>query len=155
MLAGRENDFERSVSLYRQAIEFDPTFADAWLWLALMRFGNFGHGSLNISMVLEVADQALEEANKHMDNPAETSEVYNYVKALRLRRQMWAGHNISADEKRLLESSFKKAIELNPSRSTTYLSLALYYRNVGMLREAEDQLGESLNRDPLYGAGMY
>ncbi len=155
MLAGRENDFERSVSLYRQAIEFDPTFADAWLWLALMHFGNFGHGSLDISMVLEVADQALEEANKHMDNPAETSEVYNYVKALRLRRQMWAGHNISADEKRLLESSFKKAIELNPSRSTTYLSLALYYRTVGMLRDAEDQLGESLNRDPLYRAGMY
>ena len=155
MLADRAENFERAVSLYQRAIELDPTFADAWLRLALTHFFFFGRVDLDIDTILAVADQALEEADKFMDNPAETSDVYNYVKALRLRRQIWAGHAISSDEKRLLENSFKKAIELNPSRSTTYLSLALYYRNVGMTREAEDQLRESLSRDPLYGAGMY
>ncbi len=109
LLARRAEKFERAVSLYKRAIELDPTFADAWLRLVLAHFGYFGRTDLEIDTVLAVADQALQEADKHMDDPAGTSERYNYVKALRLRRQIWAGHNISADEKRLLESSFKKS----------------------------------------------
>lgn len=155
LLARRADDLDRAISLFKRAIELDPEFTDAWLWLAFVHLANLGPNFADIHLVLDVTEQALNEVEKYMDNPAETSDIFNYVKALYLRRQMFAGKDVTADDRRLLETSFKKAIELNPSRPQTYLSLAIYYRNAGMIREAEDQLRAALDRDPLYGAGMY
>ena len=107
-------------------------------------------GQPSVHIVLEEADKALKKAEDLLENPGATSHTYNYLKAMKLRRQLWMGNYGDVDMEREMEQAFQQAIKLNPSETLPYISFSNYYMKKHEVRKAEDLMRQALKRDPLH-----
>ena len=155
MLSRQAQGFERGVELVDRAIELDPGYAEAYLLKAFFYLGAFGSGhGIKIDELLDICKTSLAKAEELLQDAAETSHEYNWVKGMCLRRTLWMGRG-NLDMEREMEAAFKKAVEINPSNTTPHISYAIYLRRENRIREAENQIRQALDLDRLYQGAMY
>jgi len=131
----------RSIDLYQQAIEIDPTFALAYSGLAdtynLICAPEAGGGDESPNEVLPKARTAALKAISLDPTLAEPHVSLAHV--LMYYDRDWAG----------AEREFKKAIELNPRYATAHHWYAIYLSIVGRQDEALAEIKRAQELDPL------
>jgi len=155
MLAEEADDFKRAIELLDRAIELDTAFVDALLargFIAMVSWYAPGGGGIEAAMKL--CEKNLDLVLEQMPNAAEISYKYNWLYGVHLRQMIWLGHG-NLDMEREMEAMFNKAIELNPSESLIHISYAIYLRRENRIREAEDQIRQTLELDRLNQTAMF
>lgn len=126
----------------KEAANLDPTFADAWAGLALVRAEQFQTGALGLQDYLETAEPAVETALKLRPDSASAH-------ATRARIQLASGDGQAA------ERSFEKALSLAPGNSYVLEAYGQSLRIIGNLARAKEILERGLELDPLSPSLMF
>jgi TolB-like protein len=131
--------YERSVGLYEAAIEKDPTFAPAWA------------GEADAYMALSGTFPRLTEQKGRLEKMRVAAERAIQLDPLSPEANDAAASVYARDGKwKESERSFRRAIELNPSRSATRGNFAMYLlMPLGRFDEAIGELRIAERSDPL------
>lgn len=132
-----EDDLNRAIGYFRQAIELDPKFARAYasiancyIWLGLL---NFTPPKETYAEAREWAFKALEIDNK----------IANAHASLAFTSMFFEWDWESA------ERGFKYAIELNPNYPTAHFGYSLLLTALGQFSEALVEINKALHVDPI------
>jgi serine/threonine protein kinase/Tfp pilus assembly protein PilF len=134
---GTEEEIEKGLDYFKQAIEEDPTYALAYVgisdcYIILADFG-FLSSKEAYPEVRAAAEKALE-----MDNTL--AEAYASLGYVKFRYDWdWAG----------AEREFKRAIELDPNYVYAHINYSLYLSDMGRNDEAIKEAKRGLESDPL------
>ena len=134
---GTEEDMEKSLDYFQQAIEEDPTYAPAYVGKAdcYIILADFGYLSSKEAYpkVRAAAEKALE-----MDNTL--AGAYASLGYVKYRYDWdWAG----------AEKDFKRALDLDPNYGYAHLSYSLYLSDMGRHNEAIKEAKRGLESDAL------
>ena len=134
---GTEEDMEKSLDYFQQAIEEDPTYAPAYVGKAdcYIILADFGYLSSKEAYpkVRAAAEKALE-----MDNTL--AGAYASLGYVKYRYDWdWAG----------AEKDFKRALDLDPNYGYAHLSYSLYLSDMGRHDEAIKEAKRGLESDAL------
>ncbi len=136
-LRARAAGLRDSTELFQQAIASDSSFAPAYAGLATTyayRTGNTNNDSLHELPKMRAA------AEKAIELDPLLAEAHGALGIAYARDARWT----------LSEKSFRRAIELDPSRSATYADFAVnVLLTQGKIREALDQMRVAQRSDPL------
>jgi adenylate cyclase len=134
---GGPKGFARSIPLFDQAIEKDPSFAPAYAGLAQAHV--ILSGNANFDMPDEVPKLRV-AAEKAIQLDPLSAESYDALGAAYARDAQWAQ----------AEKSFLRAIEIQPGRAESRTHFAAYYLlPLGRISAAIDQLHTAEKSDPL------
>ncbi len=155
MLAREANGHKRTINLTQRVIELNPPYVDAYIFRGFLAMASwYQRDGGGIETALGQCEISLGKARELMGDAVEMSFQYHWLNGICLRQTIWLGRG-NPDMERAMEAAFKKAVELNPSASTPYISYAIYLRWENRTREAEDQIRKSLELDRLYPGAMY
>lgn len=135
----KENTFESlrlAESYFKEATELDPEYAQAWTAIAGTRNDMFDTGMISVQEYIAVAEPAITISLKLDDRVPET---YAQMAGL-----SWRSGKL--DE---VETTFKKALELNPRDSISLSNYGRYLRQTGRPQEAIPILERALDGDPI------
>ena len=146
-LKGRTLLYQRGLSIpkaiecFKQAVELDADYAQAWAGLA-DGYTTFAYSGFKPAA--EVMPRALEAARRALQMDPDLAEAHN---ALACATLMYERNFDTA------EQEFKQALELNPNymQARTWYGLFLLHWVAGRVEEARDQLSRALEADPLSG----
>ena len=105
--------YNRSIGPYQEAIAKDPSFAPAYAGLAAAHAARSGQFAFNLDDELSKMRAAAEKA---IQLDPLLAEAHDAMAMAHSRAAQWE----------LSEKSFRRAIELDPSRSTTYGNIAMF-----------------------------
>ena len=134
---GTEEDMEKSLDYFQQAIEEDPSYAPAYVGKAdcYILLADFGY--LSSKEAYPKLRAAAEKALEMDDTLAGAYASLGYVK---YRYDWdWAG----------AEKDFKRALDLDPNYGYAHLSYSLYLSDMGRHDEAIKEAKRGLESDPL------
>jgi len=120
----------------RQAVELDPDYAQAWAAIANTRARMLETGMIDTEQYIDVAEPAIARALQLDERQPEA-----YAEQAHLR---WR-----TDEMVAAETSFQKALALNPTDSVSLAGYGRYLRTTNRLVEAVPVLERALRNDPL------
>ncbi len=122
----QSNHFEEAIVAYQKAIEYDPSFSEAYykLGIALGKLGKAKDGILNLEKALQL-------------DPHNAS-IYNALGAMYGMLQQY--------EKAI--EQFKKAVDLDPRLSLAYNNLGILYGKIGDHKRAIEVLKLAVQIDP-------
>jgi adenylate cyclase len=126
-----------------QAIQLDPNFALAWVWLAVDTLVPVDFGVPHPKESLERARQLAQQALRLSPELAEPHFVLGYV----YRKLDW---NWTA-----AEAEVRQGLSLDPTNSLGFFYLSLIYKTLGRWADSEQQLRLALARDPLSTFAYY
>ena len=111
-----QEDLERSIELYQEAIKLDPQFAEAYAEIgnSYMLLGIYGNTPWE-----EATTQAKTYANKALRINPNTSRSYSVLAFINMQNKHW-------DK---AEELFEKAIEINPNDATAHHHFSMYLRD--------------------------
>jgi tetratricopeptide (TPR) repeat protein len=130
-----EEDVNRAIDCFNRAIEIDPSYALAYVGLADCHTVLANNLSLNTTENFAAATSAIEKALSLDD---ELGEAYTSDAQLKMRHYDWEN----------AESSFKRAISLNPNYATAHLWYGLMLAIVGRTEEATKCFDIAIDLDP-------
>jgi len=134
---GTEEEMEKSLDYFQQAIEEDPTYALAYVGKADCYILLADYGYLSSNEAYPKVRAAAEKALKMDDTLA---GVYTCLGGVKFRYDWdWAG----------AERDFKRAIELDPNYAYAHANYSLYLSNMGRHDEAIKEAKRGLESDPL------
>jgi len=134
---GTEEEMEKGLDYFQQAIEEDPTYALAYVGKADCYILLADYGYLSSNEANPKVRAAAEKALEMDDTMAGAHASLGYVK---FRYDWdWAG----------AERDFKRAIELDPNYGSAHMSYSVYLSNMGRHDEAIKEAKRSLESDPL------
>jgi TolB-like protein/Flp pilus assembly protein TadD len=149
--AGRNNLYLRRFDTlqearrqFTRAIEIDPDYAQAYAGLAetiLVTLTN--HRSIEPAEAFELASSAVDKALELDDELAEAHAVRGLLKY-----SQWAGTRIGNGNVEAARS-FRRAIELNPNLSNTYVWFSSLRESEGDYETAAELLNKAMHVDPL------
>jgi tetratricopeptide (TPR) repeat protein len=130
-------NLNKAIDCYKQAIQVDPRFAEAYAalgqaYVLLSSYGGPGP-SQPLLQAEEVAEKAL-QLNSHL---GQAHTVLAVVKV----DQDWDWHGA--------EEEFRRAAELDPNDSTTHHWFALHLARLHRFPEAEAEMQRALELDPI------
>ena len=131
---------EKSVVYYQNAINADPTYAEAYAALGDAYIVLSGYGSdpsSSIAKAQSAAEAALRFAKGEVEAEAEAHAVLGAVKTERDRD--WSG----------AEVEYRRALELDPSYPTAHHWYSLHLSRMGRMKEAEIEIQRARALDPL------
>lgn len=131
---------ERSVVYYQNAINADPSYAEAYAALGISYVVLSGYGSdpsNSLAKAQLAAESALRLGGGQAEAEAEAHTVLGAVKTERDRD--WPG----------AELEYKRALELDPSYPTAHHWYSLHLSRLGRTREAEIEIQRARALDPL------
>ena len=138
-LKGREEYekyyFENAPKFLEKALELDPTFASAYLWLA--------RAYRSISNI-EASNEAYEKAKTFSEKATEKERLY--IEA------SYASARERDPEKRI--RILKQIAKKYPKEKQVHYSLANYYRSQKLYDEAIEEFNRALELDPNYGLAL-
>jgi TolB-like protein/Tfp pilus assembly protein PilF len=121
---------------FREATEFDPDYAQAWVAIAENSSRGYGIGMSSMQEYIEAAEPAVTRAlalNDHLP------EAHAQLATLK-----WRQGDVTA-----AEESFSTALNLNPGDGRSLLTFGEYLRQTGRPSEAMPVLKKALADDPL------
>jgi TolB-like protein/DNA-binding winged helix-turn-helix (wHTH) protein len=129
--------YRKAITYFQQAIDLDPSFAEAYSGLA------DSYVFLVVTDVLSPTDgsyKALDSAHRAVSLGENVAESHNSLANVMMNfRWDWSG----------AEPEFKRAIELNPSYSNEHRIYAAFLAAMGRHREAWEQISQAMRTDPL------
>jgi eukaryotic-like serine/threonine-protein kinase len=131
-----EDGAKKSLSYFRQAIEDDPTYAQAYSGLADSYVALTGYGKPPPNEVLALAKAA---ATKALELDDKLAEAHSSLALTRDYEWDWAG----------AEREHRRAIELNPGYATAHHWYATHLARMGRLAEAVAESKRAQELDPL------
>jgi adenylate cyclase len=143
-LKGRELRYKRSYEALKEAIRhfeiavaLDPSYAPAYVGVAdcYMVCRNEGYMSLD-----EAFSKARDYVSRAIKLDPNLGQAHNILGSI----QWWGSHDYVQSE-----TSFKKAISLDPSNSRIHHTYGLYLSQTGRIDEAEQQIRKAMELDPL------
>ncbi len=133
---GNQQDLEKALDLYNQAISIDPNMALAWAGKSAVYFGLTSFSVLDPEQGLKEAEQAARRA-LYLDSTL--AEAHSRLADVERGNWHWSA----------AEAEYKRAIELSPSLAIAHTALALLLAEVGRPKEAFEEIGRAQALDPL------
>jgi TolB-like protein/DNA-binding winged helix-turn-helix (wHTH) protein/Tfp pilus assembly protein PilF len=131
------DNLTKSVALFRQAIELDPAYADAYAGLS---HAYYVMGMLGIRAPGEAYPKAKTAAEKALELDTTVAEAHNTLAEVKKGYEWdWSA----------AEVAFKRALELNPSYSLANAGYAGLLANLGRHEEAIAHARRALELDPV------
>jgi tetratricopeptide (TPR) repeat protein len=131
------SDQEIALHYFEQAIEKDPKFAIAYAGISSVWVRRGVIGSVSAE---EATPKAMAALTKALELDSTRAEVYRSLATIQmLQKWDWKG----------AESSFKKAIALNPNYAEAHILYGFFLKTVGRMKEAIEQDELALKLDPL------
>jgi TolB-like protein/Tfp pilus assembly protein PilF len=124
-----EGDMGAVLAHLERAVEIDPSFAEAWAFMAQVITEMAGDGQIELTEARRRAGEALDRA---LELDPEIAEVYAVLGTL------------TADE-----PSLRRSVELNPSSAFAQLELGIHLVGAGKHDEGFDRLQTALRLDPV------
>jgi TolB-like protein/DNA-binding winged helix-turn-helix (wHTH) protein/Flp pilus assembly protein TadD len=131
---------EKSVLYYQNAINADPTYAEAYAALGIAYVVLTGYGSdpsNSLAKAQSAAEAALRLGGGEAEAEAEAHTVLGAVKTERDRD--WPGADVE----------YRRALELDPSYPTAHHWYSLHLSRLGRTKEAEIEIQRARALDPL------
>ncbi len=131
------DSLERSLHYYRQAIEMDPEYAEAYAAMggAYVLFGTYGAVDPSTSLL-----QARNAAEKALELDDSLGDAHTVLAAVKVDHDWdWQG----------AEEEFRQAIRLSPNSATAHHWYGLHLSRMRRYREAEVEMQRALALDPL------
>jgi Tfp pilus assembly protein PilF len=110
--AFKSAQFPQAVEHFKTAVELEPDFATARLYLAVAYMQQYVPGAEGAEN-MKMADQAMAEFQKVLDKDPNNKTAAAYIATLKLNQHKW-------DE---AENWYKKVIQLDPKNTDAYYSL--------------------------------
>lgn len=148
LLQRRRSDVEQAISLYRQALSFDPGYAKAWAGLAegQLVLANFGSGP-DTENAFEGGRKAARQALTLDPNIAQAHSSLGLI----LLQYDW---NLRDAEQQL-----QMAVRSNPGVAANHMRMAILMSDEGRNAEAEAEIAQAREVDPhwpvIEGTAMY
>ncbi len=134
-----ERGFQKGIQYFGEAIEGNPSYAQAYAGLAGCHCQLGGHG-MELLRPRETLPKAKVAALKAIELDGSLAEAHAVLGMIRLKYDWyWSG----------AEEAFKQAINLNPSYAQAHLWYSLYFEVLGRPEEAINEARLALNLDPL------
>lgn len=130
-------DLQKAINYYQKAIEIDPKFASAWTGLARAHRLQANRGELPRDEGYKKARKEVEKAFSLNENLAAAHAEMGWIK----RSYDWDWNGA--------ESSFQRALELEPGNSTIIRGAAVLSGTLGRFEEAIEMNERALALDPL------
>ena len=134
---GSPDSYQEAIGYFQKAIERDPSFAPAYAGLAAVYWNLSENGLMEYRKGYSQAKLAAQKAIELDSNLAEGHAVL--AETLIDFEWDWTGAG----------AEFRRALELNPSSSTTRFSYALYLAKMGRAHEAIAEAETGLKLDPI------
>jgi tetratricopeptide (TPR) repeat protein len=134
---GTEEEMEKGLDYFQQAIEEDPTYALAYVGKAdcYIILADYGYISSN-----ETYPKARAAAEKALEMDNTLAGAYASLGYIKFKYDWdWAG----------AERDFKRAIELNPNYAYAHINYSIYLSDMGRHNEAIEEAKRGLESDPL------
>ncbi len=129
----------KAIEHFREAIEFDPTYALAFAGLA-DSYTLLGSAGYDAPRPLEMMPMAKAAAVKALEIDESLAEAHTSLAFIKFRLDWdWAG----------AEEEFTRAIELNPGSATSHHWYAIYLTAMDRQEEAIDEIKRAQRLDPL------
>jgi non-specific serine/threonine protein kinase len=173
------DDFNKSETLLKKAIELDPEYAPSYAELADLYNTYYNEKAQDVDekkKYLDLQEEYIDSAYKLDPYSAEVNLVMGYVqtakgeiekaynsykKAILIQPGRMDSHYSLADfyrERGLSHLAIKhrtKAIELNPLHSNSYAQRAISFNALGEIEKAEKDLQKALELDPNHEFALY
>lgn len=132
-----QQDLERSVELFEEAVKRDPKYARAYAAIA-DSYNQLGYlGFRPIGVTIPKAQQAAQHALELDPQLADAHAALGFLNA------MWTW------EWKQAEFQYQRALELDPNYVPAHHYYALFLASAGRLKEAEEQMAIAQKLDPL------
>jgi TolB-like protein/Tfp pilus assembly protein PilF len=146
--AGEDEDIQKAVRYFENAIRLDPNFANAYAQLGDIYTLALGH-SFNISYG-EAVLKARELITKALQLDEQSAQAH-----LSLSNTEWYFHGLTARGRLAEEKEIKRAIELDPNYAKAHQMYALHLLQRGNFEEARAELKQALELDPILWYANY
>lgn len=133
-ISGSERDRQLAVDMYQKAVDLDPDFIRAWIYLAEECAQNANFFSKDEKW-RRLADQAADKAIKLAPDHAESFMARGYAHA--------ASERFAESER-----AFQKAVELDPAHGRAYHHLARAHYHQGHIERALENFDKATEYDP-------
>lgn len=172
-----KENVEKAIAYYEQALEFDSTYAPAWVGLSKAHSGEADRGYVPLDEGYRKARYEIEKALMLNPNLAEAHARLAWIKmtydwdwsgadaALKRALELEPGNAVVVQSASVLAGSLgrfdeamrlgRQAIELDPLLSTTHYNLGLYAYYAGQWEEAEAAMRKALELRPQYPAAHF
>lgn len=131
-----KEDYLKSREYFRQAVEKDPKFAEAWAAYSDSFLALTYEGYNPRAETFPQANEAIERALKLDPSNA---HAHLSLGGMYLNDWNWAG----------AATEMEKALELNPNRAENHRFYSQYFRSIGKWKEAIDEVKKARELDPL------
>lgn len=128
--------FDKSLEYYNQAVDLDPGYGLAWAGLADTYYIMAFYGWIDRQVGI---DKAVELAHKALELDESLAEAYTVLGSI---------YNTEHWDWEKAETSFKRALTLNPSFSTTHQYYGEHLAILGKFEEARIHLNKAVELNP-------
>ena len=135
-------DVDQSIAYYQDAINKDPTFAPAYVWLAAA-YDRLGGAFVGVRPS-EVRPKVISAAQKALELDPGLADAHALLAGVYQKRWQWAD----------AEAEYKRALELNPNDSAAQLGYASWLMCQGRMDEALSWSRRARELDPLGVTGV-
>ena len=130
----------RARSLFEKAVQLDPAYATAWVWLAWTHWADARY------LWVESPNKAVEQAHELADKALELDHGQPETRSL-----IGALHLMQCDYDKAIAEG-RKAVELDPNGADVTALLAMTLNWAGRPQEALDLVEKAMRLSPLYSA---
>jgi len=133
------NEVKKAIECFKQAIDIDPAYAQAWAGLA-DSYATLGSGGYDPLPAHEMMPKAKAAAEKALEIDETLSEAHTSLGIIKIKYEWdWAG----------AEKSLSRAVELNPNNATAQYWYARYLSLMGRHNEAIEESRRARDLDPI------
>ena len=146
-------DVEGAIKAFAEAIKLDPRFEAAYhnRAMALRKAGRHREAEVDLYQVSSI-QQSLEKALEHDQRERKHREVAEETDRLAVLANDQGLRQLAAGDFQAAVNSFTEALQRDPKLQSAYRNRAQAYRKLGMVQEAEADLGNLSTRGLSLGA---
>ena len=125
-------DVSASIEFFEKALDIEPSFAVAWLTLAVAQSKSDETGE-------ETDRLSMESARKALELDPSLGEAHALIAQVEERRLQWGR----------AEQEFRRALALEPGHAAIRRAYGMFLARTGRTQKSQDQLTAALDRDPV------